>query len=166
MDQREVDKLLTPRMPALRMIPIAFSVSVLTYIGVAWYLTRVLAWEPLVEMPFAITAGIATAQLLVIVLGYLASRSIRSGAAEAATERGPAGSAERAAAFMDRYRQSIVVASGMREVAAVFGFLLSLLTGELLWVVFLGGASLFSMLVHWPRREAVEEWLSQQGLRA
>ncbi len=165
MDQREIDELLAPRMPALRMIPLAFTGSVVVYIGIAWFLTRIMDWEPILELPFPVVAGLAATQILVVLLGYLLSRSLRSRAAAMAAKRGPAGSPERAAAYLDRYTQSVVVASALREVAALTGFLLSLFTGEVLWVVLLGGVALVSMLVHWPRRGAVEEWLSQQGLR-
>jgi branched-subunit amino acid transport protein len=52
----------------------------------------------------------------------------------------------------------------MREVASVVGLLLSLLTRDVIWVILLGGAALVSMLVHWPRRAALEDWLQQQGI--
>ena len=163
MDQRQIDSLIDERLPTLRIISMAFVGSVLFYVGLCWLLLPTLGPEPIMDLPFPVIAGIAASQLVVILAGYLLSRSIRAGAASVATAAAT-DPGRRPGIYMQRYVQSVVVALAMRELAAVVGLMLSLLTGQIMWVVFLGGASVISMLVHWPRRGAVEEWFSQQGL--
>jgi hypothetical protein len=65
---------------------------------------------------------------------------------------------------MQRYTKSLLVAAGTREFASVVGLVLTLLTGNLTWVLVLSGVALVSMLIHWPRRAAVEDFLQQQGI--
>jgi hypothetical protein len=67
---------------------------------------------------------------------------------------------------MQRYTRSVVVAAALRESASTVGLVLSLLTADPTWVLLLAGAALLSMLIHWPRRAGVEDWLLRQRIAA
>lgn len=160
MDQREFDRAVDRHLPRLRTIGSAFCFTALLYVGIAWLLIEQLEFAGVLELPFAVAAAIAVAQLPVILAGYLIARAIRNPRpATSAAPRDGAGDVEEA---MQRYARSVVVGSVLREVASVVGLMLSLFTGELLWVVALAAVALVSMLVHWPRRDAVLDFLQQQ----
>jgi hypothetical protein len=168
MDQREIDRAIDRHLTRLRVIGLAFCASVAVYVGVAWLLIEILAFTGVLELPFVAATSIAVGQLLVILAGYLISRAMRKAPSSGATGVVREGAAGRSAAdaeeAMQRYTQSVIVASALREVAAVVGFVLTLLTGQIVWVALLSGAALISMLVHWPRREAVRDFLQQQRM--
>lgn len=184
MDPRQIDAAVDAHIPQLRVLALAFCASVAVYALVAWLLVALLDFGGIMELPFNVAAAIAAVQLLVILAGYLLSRAIRrppdrSQAAGGASPRGasagsrdarpgvetvPLATGESAAAAMQRYTKSVIVASALRELAVVVGFLLTLFTGDLTWVLLLGGIALISMLVHWPRRDAVYDFLQQQRL--
>jgi len=156
MDQRQVEDALDRHVPRLRALALAFCSSVFFYVLVAWILIEVVGFEALADLPFAIVAAVAILQLLVILAGWLASLRMR-------VPRGDSGSSPaHIEESLQRYMSSVVVASALREVASVVGLVLTLLTGDLTWVIALGAAATISMMVHWPRREAVRDFLQQQ----
>ncbi|MGD8328095.1 MAG: hypothetical protein PVJ49_01585 [Acidobacteriota bacterium] len=157
MDQRTIDNALHRHIARLRSLAIAFCASAAMYVGIALILERVVGLGPLLEISFPVAAGIAVLQLLVILAGYLISRAVR------APRNARAAAARDAEEAMGRYTTSVIIASAMREVAAVIGFVLTLLTGDLMWVSLLAAVAVVSMLVHWPRRAAVRDFLEQQG---
>lgn len=163
MDQRRVGDAIGRHLPRLNILALAFSASAVAYVLVGWLLTQVVGIEPLADLPRAVVASIAVLQLLVIVAGWLLSGVIRN-AAPAPSTAGAVNQAARddAEEAMQRYTRSVVVAAALREVAAVVGLVLTLLTGEIAWVAALSGAALLSMVVHWPRRGAVQDFLEQQ----
>lgn len=163
MDQRRVDDAIGRYLPRLNILAFAFCASVVAYIVVGWLLIEVLGFEALAALPPAAVTAIAASQLLVVLAGYLISNAIRGAAPASQTSRGIDRAArDDAEEAMQRYTRSVVVASALREVAAVVGLVLTLLSGELLWVALLGGATIVSMIVHWPRRGAVQDYLEQQ----
>lgn len=186
MDPRQIDTAVDAHILKLRVLALAFCASVAVYALVAWLLVALLDFGGIMELPFQVAAAIAAVQLLVILAGYLVSRVIRrppdrlqapvegiasptgasagSGDARPGGETLPLTRGESAAAAMQRYTKSVIVASALRELAVVVGFLLTLFTGDLTWVLLLGGIALISMLVHWPRRDAVYDFLQQQRL--
>jgi len=157
MDQRAIDNALQRHIGRLRTLATAFCASAALYIVVAVILERVVGLDALMEIPFSVAAGIAVLQLLVILAGYLISRAMR------APRRSRTGAAPDPEEALGRYTASVIVASAFREAAAVFGLLLTLLTGDLIWVTLLATVAVISMVVHWPRREAVQDYLQQQG---
>ena len=173
MDPRQIDKAVEKHIPTVRIIAIGFAASVLLYAAVAYLLIGVLGHQQVLEVPLYVAAAIALLQLLTILAGWLISLSMRrphrarrgtipSGAAEAADAKtiAPEVDADEA---MQRYIKSVVVAAGLRELASIVGLVLTVLTANMTWVLLLGGAALISMLVHWPRRAAIEDFLQQQG---
>jgi hypothetical protein len=156
MDQRQVEDALDRHMTRLRALALAFCFSVGFYVLIGWILIALVGFEALAGLPFALVASVAVLQLLVILAGYLVSLRMR-------VPRGDFdGSAAHIEEALQRYLSSVVVASALREVAAVVGFVLTLLTGNLVWVIGLGAVATISMMVHWPRREAVRDFLQQQ----
>ena len=157
MDQREIDLALDQHMAAVRAIAFVFTSSVLIYLGVGWLLVVQMGVAPFMEVPTAVIAVVVGVGLGIIFIGYAVSRSILGQRADPNPEGG---------ALMQRYIKAVVIACALRELAAISGFALSLLTGNLTWVLILGGAAMFSMAVHWPRRDAVEDWIQQQHRRS
>lgn len=186
MDPRQIDAAVDAHIQQLRVLALAFCASVAVYALVAWLLVALLDFGGIMELPVNIAAAIAAVQLLVILAGYLLSRAIRrppdrsqAAGASSASPRGasaasrdarpgvetvPLARGDSVATAMQRYTKSVIVASALRELAVVVGFLLTLFTGDLTWVLLLGGIALISMLVHWPRRDAVYDFLQQQRL--
>ncbi len=183
MDPRQIDKAVGKYIPTARLIAIGFAASVLLYAAVAYLLIGVLGHQQVLEVPLYLAAAIAVSQFLTILAGWLISLSIRRPhrARGVTIPSGTAGSTDAAAAAesadaksttpevvadeaMQRYIKSVVVAAGLRELASIVGLVLTVLTANMTWVLLLGGAALISMLVHWPRRGAIEDFLQQQGL--
>jgi hypothetical protein len=166
MDQRQQDNALAQYMMPVRMISFAFSTSALAFVGIAWLMIEGMGFTALLPLSMPVATAIAVLQLVVILAGYLLSRSIRS--APAARLQGSVAAsssdAARVAEAMQRYVKSVVVSAAFREAACVVGFILTVLTGDLMWVALLATAALISTTVHWPRRAAVEDYLQQQGI--
>jgi hypothetical protein len=55
------------------------------------------------------------------------------------------------------YRTAIIIAFALREGVALYGLVLSLLSGDPKWATGFGAVALFSMVVGWPRRSVMEE---------
>ncbi len=177
MDPRQIDKAVEKHILTVRIIAIGFAASVLLYAAVAYLLIGVLGHQQVLEVPLYVAAAIARLQLLTLLAGWLISLSMRRPhhaghvtipngaeaalAAESADAKtiAPEVDADEA---MQRYIKSVVVAAGLRELASIVGLVLTLLTANMTWVLLLGGAALISMLVHWPRRAAIEDFLQQQ----
>ncbi len=45
-----------------------------------------------------------------------------------------------------------IIGMALRESTAIFGLVITLLTGEIVWVLALAGLSALAMVVNWPRR--------------
>ena len=52
---------------------------------------------------------------------------------------------------LQRYQVAKVVSLALREAVGLLGFLVGLLSGQLLWAAGLGGASLLAIALAWPR---------------
>ena len=153
MDQREISLAIDRNMAAVRAVACAFTISVLVYLVTGWLLTVQMGIGPFMELPAPVIATVVAAGLVIIFVGYAVSRKILGQ---------PAGPNPEAGALMQRYIKAVVMACALRQVAAATGFALSLFTADLTWVLVLGGAAMFSMSVHWPRRSSVEDWMQQQ----
>lgn len=53
------------------------------------------------------------------------------------------------------FQTAYIAAFAMREAGGLLGFILALLTGNLWWSWGLGGAALISMIVDWPKPQAL-----------
>jgi len=166
MDRRSLQQTLEQRIGALRLIAGSLAASVVLYAGVAWMVQEMFEFEPLVELSPAVSWSIAIGSLFVILTGYLIERSVRNATAKPPGRDAPrsSGRTDAPAASVDRYIRSVMIGFAFREAAAVIGFVLSFLTGNVAWALGLSGVALASMLIHWPRRAAVEDWLFHQGI--
>jgi len=54
------------------------------------------------------------------------------------------------------YRVAIIVAFAVRESVAIYGLILSFLSGDMRWCFGFGVVALASMLLGWPKRSAME----------
>jgi hypothetical protein len=58
------------------------------------------------------------------------------------------------------YRQTLLVSLALRESTAIFGLVLTLLSGSLWWCAAFAAASLVAMALIWPTRRLLEELVS------
>ncbi len=164
MDLHDRDHIMEPRLQALRVIAVLLAGGIVTYMFLAWFLLRSVIIEPIAKLSQAVNLGLGLAGLLVILAGYVVGRRMRdsttfSGSAQMAEQT----DGKRLTGLLARYTRSFIVAAAAREAAAVIGLVLALLNGDIRPALLLGGVALGSMLIHWPRRGAVENWLSQQS---
>lgn len=53
---------------------------------------------------------------------------------------------------LERFRTGHIMAFALRETAAILGLVVTLVTGNVNWVLGLGAAAMIAMLLGWPRR--------------
>ena len=157
MSSRALDRNLKPA----RAVAAAMVGSTFLYIAVAWVVVDRLLTEPLMALPATAILAIAVLQLPVLLASFLAARAVRAQAAARAAA--VPGMGEEPTFLPRAYARSVIVAFALREVPVVVGLTLSLLTADLTWVVLLGFAGLAAMAADWPRRDAAENWLREQG---
>jgi F0F1-type ATP synthase membrane subunit c/vacuolar-type H+-ATPase subunit K len=134
------------------MIAAAIVASVPIYMLIAWLVAPTVDTSgsdpnfiPLLAMLFAVVS--------VVLLGaaYLAFSTRVGAAAEQDTLE------ERLAG----YRIAMIIAFALREAVALFGLMLSLLSGDVRWCFGFGLVALVSMLLGWPRRSEIERLASE-----
>ncbi len=163
MDRHDQDHIIDQRLQVLRVIAILLSSGIVVYMFLAWLLLRSIILEPIAALPPAVNLGLGFAGLLVILAGYLLGRRMRDASASpSSTETTGQTDSKRLDGLLQRYTRAFVVAAAAREAAAVIGLVLTLLNGDVRPALLLGGIALGSMLIHWPRRGAVEDWLLEQ----
>ena len=163
MDRHDQDHIIDQRLQVLRVIAILLSSGIVVYMFLAWLLLRSIILEPIAALPPAVNLGLWFAGLLVILAGYLLGRRMRDASAyPSSTETTGQTDSKRLDGLLQRYTRAFVVAAAAREAAAVIGLVLTLLNGDIRPALLLGGIALGSMLIHWPRRGAVEDWLLEQ----
>ncbi len=126
---------------ALRVICLAMIVGVVILGAVGAVLVRTGTVRP-EAFPAAGTWSLAGVALLQLLLAPVLERRIAAG-----------GGAASAAA--DRARRAVggkIVGFALREAAGILGVVLGLLTGELRWILGLGGLAVATMLLAFPRR--------------
>ncbi len=141
----EMTLLIEQRLKTLQIIIMAGIMSLMAYVGISIMLIRQEAIEPM-AMPsnlLPILAGFAVSTLLtasLIVKGMIAkARRITP----PADRLGP-------------YQAAMIVGVALRESTGVIGLVLTLLTGNLLWVCLLSGLAAFAILSNSPTRAALE----------
>ncbi len=163
MDRHDQDHIIDQRLQVLRVIAILLSSGIVVYMFLAWLLLRSIILEPIAALPPAVNLGLGFAGLLVILAGYLLGRRMRDASASpSSTETTGQTDSKRLDGLLQRYTRAFVVTAAAREAAAVIGLVLTLLNGDVRPALLLGGIALGSMLIHWPRRSAVEDWLLEQ----
>lgn len=155
MDRRRLTRDLEQRLRPQQVICLGLALSVVLYaaIGVALVATGFVG--PILELATEIQALAAGAGIVLTLAATPLSRSLLA-RAEAGRPRDP----ER---LFDAYRRSILMGYALRETGAVVGFLVTLLTGNVLWVLLTSGIALLAMVLAWPRRDAVADWMVRHG---
>ena len=163
MDRHDQDHIIEPRLQVLRAVAVLLAGGIVVYMFLAWFLLRSVILEPIAALPLAVNLGLGFAGLVVMLAGYVAGRRMRDASASPASSKmtGQADS-KQLDGLLQRYTRAFIVAAAAREAAGVLGLALALLNADIRPALLLGGVALGSMLIHWPRRGAVENWLFQQ----
>ncbi len=141
----KIRSLIEQRLKTLQIIVMVAIMSLVAYVGIAFMLIRQEAIEPM-AMPsnlLPILAGFAVSTL------FTASLIVKAMIAKA----------RRITAPTDRlgpYQAAMIVGVALRESTGVIGLVLTLLTGNLLWVCLLSGLAAIAILTDFPTRSALE----------
>jgi hypothetical protein len=134
----------------------AILLSVPIYVVVAWVITAS-------DGPGAGSDGLPNAVLwglaAVGVAQIAVAQAVWSAMTRAAASRGTP--AER----LDGYRTAAIVAFALREATALFGLVLTLLTGDVRWCLALSALAALAMAVGWPRRSEMERLVADPDTR-
>jgi len=156
MDRQQIRRRLEEMLRPQRLLCSALALGVVFYAIVALALVGTGVLGPVLELATEIQALAAGVGIVVALVATPVARSFRA-RAEAARPRSP----ER---LIEALRRSILAGFVMRETGAVLGFLVTLLPGNVLWVLLTSGVALVTMALAWPRRDAVEDWVVRHGL--
>jgi hypothetical protein len=150
MERSDLQALARTTATLLAVLCAAFALSQLVYFGIAWFLLRGPgALEPLA----AALPGVLSWVLAAVGLGMvMAAPALQSSLLRQARES--AGSVEE---YLGRHRAAAVIGYALRESAGVIGLVVSLLGGDLRWVLGLGLLAAVTLLGAWPRTLAIEE---------
>lgn len=133
----------------LALAVVLYAVAALALVGTGFL-------GPILELATEFQALAAGAGFVVVLLATPVSRALLA-RAEAVRPRDPA-------RLLDTFQRSTLVGYVLRETGAVVGVVVTLLTGNVLWVLLTSGVALVTMALAWPRRGAVEDWLLAHGL--
>ena len=111
------------------------------------------AWLVQQESPRGLAGGGAVPPVLPVALAAVAVVHLLAAAGVGRLIQRRATAAAHAEARAQGFVQATIVAFALREAAGIIGLVLSLLTGNLLWVLALGGLAALAMVAGWPRRE-------------
>ncbi len=145
----DVTTLIEQKLKTLQLIVGAIMMSMVVYVGMAFILIRQQVIEPMTIPPLLPPVLAAVAVSTLAGAGFIVKNMIQ----RAQTMGSPA---ER----VQRYQGAMIVGIALRESVGVIGFVLSLLTGSLVWVGLLSGLAAFSILTNFPSRSALENLVS------
>ena len=136
----------------IQIIAVALAASVLVYMAVAWFVVPTMATSSDDLEYVLLMAGI----LAVLSLGHLlAAQILFASRARAAAKLST--SEQRLAT----YRVAVILAFALREAVAIYGLVLSFLSGDVRWCFGFGAIALVSMLMGWPKRSAMDRLASE-----
>ena len=135
------------------------TVAMMASVGVYVILAAVLVdrgeipFQPAGMLPSLLPAALVAAAVLLVVAAQALYRM------QLARLRGLAG----AAGALAEYRRTHLIGLALSESAAIFGLVLTLLWGALLWCYALAALALVSMAALWPNRSRLQELLTPAG---
>jgi F0F1-type ATP synthase membrane subunit c/vacuolar-type H+-ATPase subunit K len=132
------------------IIAAAIAASVPIYMVIAWLVAPTLEKSEGGEL-VPLLAGI----FAVLSAGHLVLAQVLFASRVRAAEKLPTPE-ERLAS----YRVTVIIAFALREAVAIYGLVLSLLSGDPRWCLGFGAVALASMALGWPRRSAMERLAS------
>jgi len=137
----------------LRIICGAYLFSLAIYVVVARIVAgQGLGLEPLPELLPWILVGVAAMTL--VAAQPLSAVMIANAAKQPTAEARQGG-----------YRSAVIVAFAVREVAGIFGLVLTILTGDFRWVLVLAAAAALAMLIGWPKRSEFDRMATPDSVR-
>lgn len=149
---QESRRLVTEHSRVLNIVAAAMGFGTIVYPIVAWLFLHsghgaLLPGAPALLVPILLAAALTT---LLGAEGIF--RTLLAGA--------PGDAAD---ARVLRYRQAVTIAFALREAAAIIGFVLTLLTGNMAWSVGTTAVVLLAMAAGWPRRSTVKALADSTG---
>ncbi len=141
----EMTLLIKQRLKTLQIIVMVAIMSLVAYVGMAFMLTSQEAIEPMAipSTLLPILAGFAVSTL------FTASLIVKAMTGKASRIMSPADR-------LGPYQAAMIVGVALRESAGVMGLVLTLLTGNLLWVSLLSGLAAIAILSNFPTQSALE----------
>lgn len=142
----ELTTLVQRQSTTMQIICTALMASLGMYVGIGWFLQKQgdFTMGPVPDgLPFILSlTGFSMLIVAEIVFRALAARARR---------------VEPPEGRLIPYQSAVVVGFALRESAGVLGLVLTLLTGDLRWVVGLSSFAVVAMVAAWPRRSTLEE---------
>ena len=142
----ELNTLVQRQTTTIQIICTALMVSLGMYVGIAWLLQKQgeFTMGPAPEgLPLILSlTGVSMLIIAEIVFRALAARARRIEPPEGR---------------LIPYQSAVVIGFALRESAGVMGLILTLLTGDLRWVVGLSFLAFVAMVAAWPRQSTLEE---------
>lgn len=131
----------------INIIAVALVASVLVYMVIARVVAPTVAEAggdaELIQMMAAILA--------IVSLGHLVAAQMLFAIRVRAAEKLPSPEQR-----LGSYRVAIILSFALREAVAVYGLILSFLSGDARWALGFGAVAAISMLLGWPKRSAME----------
>jgi len=138
--------LVTKTMTTVNAIYAALVFSTLIYIGIAFLMLQ----QDMGETAFQdkrIPAVVAAVGVLMLLLARPMQKLLEGQPAIGDTPE----------SRCRQFQTATIVGQAIRESAAIIGFVLTLMTGDIVWVAGLAFLSILAMVVNWPRRSRLEE---------
>jgi len=134
------------------IIAVTIVASVFVYVAIAWVVAPTIAVEngdtELVQLMAMILA--------VLSLGHLVAAQMLFAVRARVAAKQPTPEQR-----LSSYRAAIILSFALREAVAVYGLILSFLSGDVRWCLGFGAAAIASMLLGWPNRSAMDRLASE-----
>lgn len=131
----------------INIIAVALVASVLVYMVIAWVVAPTVAEAGGDTELIQMMAGI----LAIVSLGHLVAAQMLFAIRVRTAEKLPTPEQR-----LSSYRVAIILSFALREAVAVYGLILSFLSGDARWAIGFGAVAAMSMLLGWPKRSTME----------
>lgn len=132
---------------ATQIIAAAIAASVLLYMAVAWLVVPTMSIPNANLQHVMLMAGV----LAVLSIGHLLVAQTLFAARVRRAEELPTPEQR-----LGAYRVAVILAFAIREAVAIYGLVLSFISGDLRWCAGFGAIALVSMLMGWPKRSTID----------
>ena len=152
MDFAERERFISDRLRGTRLVCMVLAGFVLAYGIAGWFLIEGFQFHPFGRVPEALPISLTFLAAVMILLGSrIRTALLRSGLTLSPLSRGVD-----LTNLIPAYQRATLVSFAVLEVAALMGLLVALFSGSSFYGLVLCLASLFSMLLRWPRAEEVD----------
>jgi len=136
----------------INIIAAALVASVVVYMAIAWIVAPTIA-EAGADAEFI---QLMAAILATMSLGHLVAAQMLFAIRFRAAAKLPTPEQR-----LGSYRTAIILSFALREAVAVYGLILSFLSGDARWCFGFGAVAVVSMLLGWPKRSAMDRLASE-----